>query len=134
MALFYNRVTKKNLSDPTGVSKWYLALRSIGMIGEKELGEAVADETTLNPKEAEMAFSQLFKVVLRYLLAGHTVKLAGLGTFKLTLSSEGSEKRYKKRQLKKRKVSRNKSFKSVCNREPVLTEMRTGSYCCENGF
>ena len=91
MALFYNRVTKKNPSDPTGVSKWYLVLRSIGLIGEKELGEAVADETTLNPKEAEMAFSQLFKVILRYLLAGHTIKLAGLGTFKLTLSSEGSD-------------------------------------------
>ena len=91
MSLFYNRVSRKNPLDPTGPSKWYLVLRSIGLIGEKELGEAITDETTLNPKEAEMAFSQLFKVMLRFLLAGNTIRLAGLGTFKLTLKCEGSD-------------------------------------------
>ena len=91
MGLFYNRVAKKSPLDPTGASKWYVALRSLGLIGERELGEAITDETTLNPKEAEMAFSQLFKVMLRFLLSGNSIRLAGLGTFRLTVSCEGSD-------------------------------------------
>jgi predicted histone-like DNA-binding protein len=47
-------------------------------------------ESTLNPKEAEFAISQLFKVIVEYLLNGNTVQLGELGTFRLTVSSEGS--------------------------------------------
>ena len=91
MALFYNRVMRKKPGDLSDPGKWYLTLRSIGLVGAEELGISASDETTLNPKEAEMAYSQLFKVLLKYLLGGHTVKLAGLGSFKLTLSCEGSD-------------------------------------------
>jgi predicted histone-like DNA-binding protein len=60
------------------------------LIKEKEVAQKLADETTLNPKEAEMAVSQLLKVVTNLLLEGHTVQLGSLGSFRVTLSSEGS--------------------------------------------
>jgi predicted histone-like DNA-binding protein len=49
----------------------------------------VSEETTLNPKEAEMAVYQLFKVVTRLLLDGHTVQLGELGSFRLTARTRG---------------------------------------------
>lgn len=48
----------------------------------------MSDETTLNPKEAEMAVYQLEKVMERLLLDGHTVQLGELGSFSLTITSE----------------------------------------------
>ena len=48
----------------------------------------MADETTLNLKEAEMAVYQLEKVMERLLLNGHTVQLGELGSFSLTVTSE----------------------------------------------
>ena len=53
-----------------------------------EQNKLVADETTLNPKEAEMAVYQLEKVMERLLLNGHTVQLGELGSFSLTITSE----------------------------------------------
>jgi predicted histone-like DNA-binding protein len=61
----------------------------MGLVREKEVAKRVADETTLNPKEAEFAVAQLFKVITDYLLNGKTVQLGELGTFRLTVSSEG---------------------------------------------
>jgi predicted histone-like DNA-binding protein len=62
----------------------------MGLVKEKEVAKRVAEETTLNPKEAEFAISQLFKVIVELLLNGNTVQLGELGTFRLTVSSEGS--------------------------------------------
>jgi predicted histone-like DNA-binding protein len=61
------------------------------MVREKEVAKLLADETTLNPKEAEMSLYQLLKVIIRLLLDGHTVQLGELGSFRLTVRSEGSE-------------------------------------------
>ena len=66
--------------------------------GAKANGEQdklVSDETTLNPKEAEMAVYQLEKVMERLLLDGHTVQLGDLGTFNLTITAEGQKEEKK---------------------------------------
>lgn len=60
-----------------------------------EQNKMQADETTLNPKEAEMAVYQLEKVVSRLLLDGHTVQLGDLGTFNLTITAEGQKEEKK---------------------------------------
>lgn len=52
------------------------------------MAKLVSDETTLNPKEAEMAVYQLEKVMERLLLDGHTVQLGELGSFSLTITGE----------------------------------------------
>jgi predicted histone-like DNA-binding protein len=89
MALFYNKVQRKNPAKQSEPAKWYPVLRSVTQVTEKEVGKRIADETTLNPKEAEMAISQLLKVLKAELLAGNTVKLGDWGTFHLTVNSNG---------------------------------------------
>jgi predicted histone-like DNA-binding protein len=91
MSIFFKRVQRGNPSKPAEPKLWYLLLKSVGLVKEKEVAKLLADETTLNPKEAEMAISQLFKVVIRLLLEGHTVQLGELGSFRLIAHSEASE-------------------------------------------
>ena len=59
---------------------------------EKQVAKEIADETTLNPKEAEMAIYQFQKVLTKALLDGKTVQLGELGSFQLTIKSKGVEK------------------------------------------
>ncbi|AFL96502.1 HU family DNA-binding protein [Ornithobacterium rhinotracheale] len=92
MPVFYNKIQKKNPSKPSEPAKWYLALRSVGMLKEKEVAVQISEETTLNPKEAEMALAQFEKVLIRALLNGQTVQLGDWGSFHLTLNSEGAAK------------------------------------------
>ncbi len=89
MPLFYNKVQRVNPRDPKGARKWYPILKSVGQVDEHDVAKMLSDETTLNPKEAEMAVYQLEKVVSRMLLDGHTVQLGDLGTFNLTITAEG---------------------------------------------
>ena len=88
MPLFYNKVQRVNPRDPKGARKWYPILKSVGQVDEHEVAKLVSDETTLNPKEAEMAVYQLEKVMERLLLDGHTVQLGELGSFSLTITGE----------------------------------------------
>ena len=91
MPILYNKVERFN---PREIEKkrWYPVLKSTGMIKEKEVAKLLAEETTLNPKEAEMAVSQLLKVVVNLLLGGNTVQLGELGSFRVTAKTEASDK------------------------------------------
>lgn len=90
MAIFYNKIQRINPSDKSKPALWYAVLKSVGMVKEKQVAREIADETTLNPKEAELAIGQLPKVVINNLLAANTVQLGDLGSFRLTAESEGS--------------------------------------------
>ena len=91
MALIYNKVQRRNPQDENAPAKWYPVLRTTRMLKEKEVAKQIADETTLNPKEAEMALSQFQKIMIRTLLNGQSVQLGDWGSFVLTLNSEGSD-------------------------------------------
>lgn len=90
MALIYNKVQRKNPLNPDEPAKWYPVLKTTRMKREKEVAKEIADETTLNPKEAEMALSQLQKIMIRTLLSGQSIQLGDWGSFYLSLNTEGS--------------------------------------------
>jgi predicted histone-like DNA-binding protein len=89
MPVIFKTVARGNPSNPAAPKKWYAILKSLGLITEKEVAKLMADETTLNNKEAEMALSQFEKIMLRLLLDGHSVQLGDWGSFHLTCHSEG---------------------------------------------
>ena len=92
MTLFYNKVEKANPLKKDEPKKWYLTLKSLGLVREREVAQAMADETTLNPKEAEMTLYQAQKVITAKLLDGHSVELGELGSFRLTVKSKGVDR------------------------------------------
>ncbi|MDD3281601.1 MAG: HU family DNA-binding protein [Bacteroidales bacterium] len=91
MSLIFRKIERINMKDPEGPKLWYPVLRTITVVTEKELAKLLADETTLNPKEAEMAIYQLQKVLLRVMLDAKSIQLGELGNFYLTLHTESSE-------------------------------------------
>jgi predicted histone-like DNA-binding protein len=91
MAIFFNKMQRSDPRNPTGLRKWYLILKSLGTKRTKEVAQRMADETTMNPKEAEMALYQLVKILKKCLLGGYTVQIDDLGTFYLTANSSASE-------------------------------------------
>lgn len=56
---------------------------------DKEVARLIADETTLNPKEAEMAIAQLEKVLLNLLKGGYSVKMGDWASFSVSVNSRG---------------------------------------------
>lgn len=91
MAIFLEKQEKANLQKPEEPKKWYLYSKSIGTIDESEVARQIAEETTLNPKEAEMALAQLRKVVLRNLQNSYTVRLGDWAYFYNTVHSNASK-------------------------------------------
>jgi predicted histone-like DNA-binding protein len=91
MPIFFNKTERGNPGNPDAAKKWYPVLKSTGLVREREVAKLLADETTLNPKEAEMAVSQLLKVLTVLLMNGSTVQLGSLGSFRLTASTVPSD-------------------------------------------
>ena len=91
MPILFNKVERTNPQDIQAPKRWFPVLRTITRISEKQVAKEIADETTLNPKEAEMAVSQLKKVLIKNLLASNSVQLGDWGTFHLTCNGVGAD-------------------------------------------
>jgi predicted histone-like DNA-binding protein len=93
MPVFFNKVERPLPGQPASPKKWYAVVKTIGQVGEKEVSRRIADETTLNAKEAEMALSQFQKVLLNSLLNSRSVQLGDWGSFRLTGQSTAHDTR-----------------------------------------
>ncbi len=89
MAILVNKVERRNPQNKTAPKRTYPSLKTIRMVPEKEVATLIADETTLNRKEVEMALDQFQKVLLRLLLDSNSVQLGDWGSFRLTCTGEG---------------------------------------------
>jgi len=90
MSILFNKIERANPQNRE-VKKWYPSLKTVSRVSEKEVAKQIADETTLNRKEAEMALDQFQKVLITNLLASNSVKLGDWGSFHLRCKSEGSD-------------------------------------------
>lgn len=93
MAILVKPIQRRNPLDPDAPKKWYVTQVTAAQVDETQVAMDLADETTLNPSEAMMAIRQLRKILLRHLLGGESVKLGNWGSFSITLSSTGAEKK-----------------------------------------
>jgi len=91
MAIVLNRIERMN--PLTKAKKWYAALKTISQVKENAVAKQIAEETTLNRKEAEMAMAQLEKVLISNLLSSRSVQLGDWGSFYLTCNSDGLDTR-----------------------------------------
>lgn len=125
MTVFYDKIKRKNPAKPMLAPKWYVQVKSLPTIDEKEVARQLTEETTLNAKEAEMAIAQLRKVLLRNLLDGHTVRLGDWGYFYLTVSSAGAEEEKEALPSKVKKVNLNfryeKTFQEALNKASFIS-------------
>jgi predicted histone-like DNA-binding protein len=90
MSIFYNKIQRANPRNREQ-QKWYPAVNSLGLVHTKEVAKQMSDETTLNPKEIEVALYELAKVSKRLLTSGYTVQIDGFGTFYPTFTATGAD-------------------------------------------
>ncbi|MDR1878846.1 MAG: HU family DNA-binding protein [Bacteroidales bacterium] len=91
MAVFFRKIQRTDPRNPAGEKKWYIILKSLGTRRTKEIAQRMADETTLNPKEAEIGLYEFVKALKETLKEGYTAQIDDLGTFYLTANSSASE-------------------------------------------
>jgi hypothetical protein len=67
MPVFLNKVERANPQDKTQ-KKWYCTIKTVKQTSERDVAVLIADETTINRKEAEKSIAQLEKVLINCLL------------------------------------------------------------------
>jgi len=84
-------VKRRDPRDPASQEKYYLTTISQGSIDLKRMAERIAYQSTLTPGDCYNVLSALEKNVIEELSEGRIVRLGELGTFRISISSEGKE-------------------------------------------
>lgn len=87
----YKLIKKVNPQKRQEPGKWYATPKSETPLSGKAMTRAATANTTTAPIEMEASLELLAKFVPQQLQQGHTVKIPGLGSFRLTFKSDGVE-------------------------------------------
>lgn len=82
---------RKNPNDLSAPEKFYAAVINNGSIDMNKLAERIAYQSTLTPGDCYNVLSALENNVIDELKEGRIVRLGELGTFRLSVSSNGSD-------------------------------------------
>lgn len=92
MAVNYVIVSRGNPSDKEAPKKYYAQAKSSGELTFRKLCKEVADaSTTVSDTDVMAVINDLIKIAKRHLSDGEIVRLGDLGTFQISVSSEGAE-------------------------------------------
>lgn len=89
--LNFKSVPRHNIQDPEAPNKFYAFPVYRGKVELKELSDDVADKSSLTRGDCYNVIQNFLSEMLKALRKGEIVKLDDLGTFRVTLSSEGAE-------------------------------------------
>lgn len=89
MSIKFNLVQKANPRELDGAKKWYAVPSSESAMDGKALTRAATANTSTAPIEMEAAMEHLAAFIPQQLLQGHTVKVPGLGSLRLSFRSKG---------------------------------------------
>ena len=87
MALNYNAVERQN--PQTKEKKWYASPNLTGKRELKELSKDLSEVSSLSAGDVQNVIANLIEQMPKWLMEGYSVKLDGLGSFRLSFSSEG---------------------------------------------
>jgi len=91
MAVKFRKVKRRIMSgDEEGTFKYYGMAKSTSVSGLKEICNLVCARSTLSPADVRCMIESLDWVIDHELRGGRTVKLGELGTFRMSLKSEGA--------------------------------------------
>ena len=107
MAVKYSIIQRIKPGDPAAPRKFYAIAKSSGEVKLRELAERIAEISTVSSIDTLAVLESLITVIPTQLLAGRIIKLGDFGTFRLTLSSEGTdtEEEFSKNNIKRLKLN-----------------------------
>ena len=107
MPIEYSLVQRGLPGNPTGPKKWYANVRASGTTNERSMADKISRGTSLSSTDIKAAIESLLQEIPRELADGQIVKLGDLGSFRVTLQSEGTdtEEEFTLTRLRKVKVN-----------------------------
>ena len=105
MSLLYVIAPKKNPQDLAAGEKFYLQSKIRGHKSHRNILTAASKNTTINPKEIDMAVSVWLDAMTTALADGFSVEVEGLGTFSTSIKSEGASSEAEATPAKVKKIS-----------------------------
>ena len=91
MAIKYSVVKRKNPLKKDDPAKYYAQVQSSGEDNFKSMTRAVADRCTVTGSDAKAVLDAFMTVMLQRLANGQIVRLNDLGSFRISISSTGTE-------------------------------------------
>jgi predicted histone-like DNA-binding protein len=91
MAAKYKVVEKVNPSNREAPRKFYPSLQSSGRSSQRILAAEAADRSTLSDADMAAALANMLALIPKHLAMGRVVDLGDFGSFRLSISSEGSD-------------------------------------------
>lgn len=88
MALQFNVVERQN--PQTKEKKWYASTKLTGTHNLQDLSKEITQVSSLSAGDVYNVIVNLCDVLPKLLMDGNSVKMDGLGSFRLSFSSEGS--------------------------------------------
>lgn len=85
-----NKVSRPNPQDNTADNKFYAQLKASGKTDLERLAFLVSNQSTVREGDCYAVILSLIHNIIDELKQGRTVKLDKLGTFKLSVRSEGA--------------------------------------------
>jgi predicted histone-like DNA-binding protein len=76
-------------SDRTAPSRWYAEPKVTGHVDTEAVNKEITSRSTVSPADSDAVLDCLSSILPEKLAEGQTVYLKGVGTFRLSLSSEG---------------------------------------------
>ncbi|MDR0634139.1 MAG: HU family DNA-binding protein [Azoarcus sp.] len=90
MALKLKKLSRKMPGNPEQ-SRWYLIQSKSGTVGLKELAREIEGRSSLSLGDVQSVLSNMVQLIPVFLKLGQTIRLEGFGSFRVTVSSEGTE-------------------------------------------
>jgi predicted histone-like DNA-binding protein len=92
MAVNYVLVERGNPGNPKAGKKFYAQSKSRGELTFRELSKEIAEgSTTVSDTDVLAVLNDLAKVLCRHLGNGEIVRFGDFGSFRITLTSDGTE-------------------------------------------
>jgi predicted histone-like DNA-binding protein len=89
MAVKLRKIQRKNPLD-LNQSKWYLVQEKAGTVGIHEIAREIEGRSSLSLGDVQSVLSNLVELMPLFLKLGQTIKLEGFGTFRISVSSNGT--------------------------------------------
>jgi len=118
----YKIIERLNPQDKTAPAKFYPSIVSNGVIDLTELSRSVSKRCSMTYSDVYAVIYALVDVIPENLSNGKTVKLGDLGSFRLTLRSEGADTidKFNTKLIKQFKVN----FRQGAEFKKQLTEIK----------
>jgi predicted histone-like DNA-binding protein len=89
MAVKLKKIQRRNPQN-TALSKWYLTQEKAGTVRMGEIAKEIERRSALSLGDVQSTLSNMVEVLPIFLKLGQTIKLEGFGSFRVSVTSDGT--------------------------------------------